>query len=350
MTLIALLACIPDKPEGDTASTEPQETGDPSTDDTGDGGDSGEAASDPDLAWEIRGDWEGATLTMHAIDLGADDLTFGAELAGVEVTGSRVELELGAPTDLQEDPKLGVKLGVYVGALHDDDDGDGSFDEGEALRGVSTVWAVYVEGDPGGLGKLGVVEGWNALLADVSGKGGAEDFELYDPLAIPIETNLAVNETLLIEGEVVKTAPNQGLVLAPYVLFDGGSVQAYLYDEPMGTSFSIALDGEPPADHQAMNVDFGAVVGMEVPLLYADNNGDGAYNEGDYPSSYVCDGGLPIYAVWMPAVTDLITGWSYGYWGMQPGWIGMKQSGKDDVAFVTGDLTGLHTGDCPLAP
>jgi hypothetical protein len=306
----------------------PADTGDDPVDDTGDTERGDTDTTPPDLVFALGGDWSGTTLTLTWFDLtsfGSDVLVTGGVLYSGAVTEETPGVSVGTPpeADRQEiDPTgaPGLRLAMYLPALHVDTDGDGVRSGEEAWAGVGGWWVMYVEGTvPADFEVPGLVPGWNSVHLRVN-----EDVppDVADVSAVPLTTNLAVQSPITLGGTWTAAGDlsGYGLVTIPGPFFSGGTVDAYLVDGPLADPWGITLDGEPPADHVTAFEWLGGDGALEVPVAYLDNDHDGAFGAGDEPRYGACSDGVPVGAIWLYPFTDLALGWQLAMQGYTAGW------------------------------
>ena len=129
-------------------------------------------------------------------------------------------------------------------------------------------------------------------------------------------------------------------------MFEGGSVDTYVYDGPLDDPWSVTLDGAPDADHFAEleGVGLGA---LEVPIAYTDSDGSGGYTSPDPLAFPACSDGVVAGLVYLPGITDLMTGWSLTLQGVGSGWVGLTLADSGGALLSDAQLQDLALdGSC----
>lgn len=325
-------------------------------DDTGDtSNDSADDTADdvpPDFTFALSGDWAGSTLTLTWLDftsLGSEQIELGAAGYSAPVEDDSTGVPFGVPpeADMQEidpDNAPGMKLAGYLPGLHLDADGDGLQSGDEPYTGVGLAWPVYVSGTiPSDFADMGLVEGWNALefLPD-----GALPVT-RDITAIPLDASLAERTSITVGGSYTGE-DGASVVFVSSLLFEGGTVDAFLYDGALSDPWSVTLDGPPDADHFSELEGVG-MAALEVPIAYMDSDGSGGFTDRDTPLYAACADGLPVGLLYLPGITDLLTGWSLTVQGVGSGWVGMSLADSGGVVLTDPQLQDLAMDDsCTL--
>lgn len=333
---MVLMACSGVKEQADTGGSggldsgpiQDTETGEPG--ETGESGETGGAGDgEPDLIFEVSGATAGLGLSLFWLD--PSSLSSGAPALGEALASVRAEastaLDLPPPPEsalVVVDPSNapGLSAAFYVPGLFEDADGDGAPGADEPWTGVGLVWPVYLSGPlPTDMLMQGFSEGWNALRFT----SGSAEPEILDPLAIPISQNQLPTETLTLGGAWTGAVGPEGygLFAAPYPLFFGEAVDAFLADGPASAGWSMTFSGAPPEDHLAILDFLGVEGGLEVPLAYADADGSGSFTAGDAPVFAACLDGAPVGALWLPPPTDLSLALTLSMQGLAPGWLAL---------------------------
>ena len=321
----ALMACESGNGETGTDGADSGDTGagadTADSADSGDTGDTEDTAPEPDLSFELSGEFDRTMLTLTWLDptsLGSDTLVFGEVLSSTPITGTPQRLNPPAPEAsalFEIDPVNypGLLLAFYVPAL---------VNEYGLFVGAGTTWPAYVTGSiPSELGMAGIHEGWNAL--DIS--GGEADPEFADPLAIPL---MGASAGVAVAGTYAGQTEGFGLTLLSYPTLTAGTQVDPLFDAAATTDWMIRVGDKPPADHLAY-LDFAGVEGaLEVPVSYADADASGAYNEGDTLMWPACEAGIAVGLLWVPGLPDLGAALSLAISGGTTGWVPIRLGGE----------------------
>ncbi len=291
-----------------------------------------------DFTFFLEGDYEGSSLTLTWIDfasLNTGSPVLGEPHAFGAVESDAVDVAFGIPdtADLQEiDPETapGLLLAGYIPGLHLDSDGDGQLSDGETYVGVGVSWPIYITGDiPPEYIDYGMVEGWNALdLTTPEGQPATDDIT-----GIPLDAALGERTSVTFGGSFIG-ADDPGIVMVPFTAFEGGSVDELIYDGPLDDPWSVTLDQIPPEDHFEELEGLGTAA-LEVPIAYSDTNRSGGYNDGDTPLYPACHDGLSVGLLYLPAITDLLTGWSLTIQGVGAGWLAITLGDENGGAVLT---------------
>jgi hypothetical protein len=318
------------------------------------GTDTAKPAADA-LSFDIEGAWEGTGLSLTAVEPGVDvdDVDSGIVFFEGAVTGATVGIDPGeVPAEhLIEDEEL--TLALYLPALFDDANANGTHDEGEVMLGLSRHWPLWIEGDPPTeYADLGLVAGWNAIELEVDEENDfAGDFTVRDPLAIPLADSLRSVEEMTLGGTYAGTQPmaDQRLTLAPHaVVFTGDDVvhAEPLYDEPLSDPWTITVSGEPPQSHQ-FDVD-GLMRAVDYPVTYVDADGSGGPSAGEALVNMACVGTGFVSVSWDAPPTTVAMAANYEYLfsriGVLPGW-SASVTDTDPVetrGLEAAELTGLE--------
>ena len=135
-----------------------------------------------------------------------------------------------------------------------------------------------------------------------------EDDEPYFEAAenIPISPTVGMNADLQVGGTSELVGDDLRLIVAPFVLFDMGNVSP-LVDQELTPSWEIVHTGEPPAEHFWSDEEMGFRFAYELPFVYQDLNGSGAFDQ-DLPAdetvSSVCYMGSSVYFVYYGQATS----------------------------------------------
>ncbi len=305
-----------------------------------------------DFTFQISGDWEGSTLTLTWVDFTSLSSGFPA-VGAVEYShvlgGVTPGVPFGEPpeADLQEvDPANapGLMFAGYIPGLHLDSDGDGVESAPEPYVGVGLAWPVYVSGViPSGYTDLGVVAGWNAIEFVPDSAVPV----IHDIHAIPLHAGLAERTSITVGGSYGGD-PGASVVFVPSTTFQGGTVEAFVYDSEVSDPWSVTLDGAPPPDHFS-ELDGVGMAALEVPIAYVDQDGSGGFTDRDAPLYPACSGGVPAGLLYLPGVTDLLTAWSLSVQGVGTGWVGLTLGDSGGAVLTDDELQDLAMdGSCTL--
>lgn len=306
-------------------------------DDTGDTADDTADDVPPDFTFALTGDWPGSTLTLTWLDftsLGSEQPQLGAVAYSALVEDDSTGVPFGVPpeADMQEidpDNAPGMMLAGYLPGLHLDADGDGLQSGDETYAGVGLAWPIYVTGTiPTDFADMGFVEGWNALEFVPDGALPVP----HDITAIPLAADLAVRTSITVGGSYTGEE-GASVVFVSSLLFEGETVDAFIYDGALSDPWSVTLDGPPDADHFSELEGVG-MAALEVPIAYMDSDGSGGFTDHDTPLYAACSGGLPVGLLYLPGITDLLTGWSLTLQGVGSGWVAMSLADSGGVVLT----------------
>lgn len=333
-SLVLLLACEPGKVGEDDSGGEADADTDSDSDSDTDSDSDGDTDSDTDvdgeadLAFDLSGEWSGSTLTLTWVDpssLESERWELGETLASKPATADRVELVAGEPPPDElveiDSSAPGLTGALYAAALHIDVDDDGELHD-EPLRGAGRYFALYLDGPiPPDFAALGLVSGWNGVAFT------DDSVETVDALSIPLEASLVPVESITIGGTAAGLgAADARLTFVPYVMFDGGSVDAYLADEPLDETWSLTVTGAPEADHWGPIEGFPEDAAMEFPIAYDDLDGSEGFTSADAPVAATCYDGTAVSLLYLDVPTDLQIGYLLTIYGIHVGWTALSVS------------------------
>ncbi len=307
---IALFGCG-DKDDGGAAEADADTDTDTDTDTDSDTDADTDSDTDADadadtVTFALDGDWEDTWLTLSLVGRDGDGILLGDTVSTDPAIDAEMVISLPAieESDLDVDEESGTGIATYVAALHDDLDGEGLPEPGEAVAAVSEVWLVFVnEPDEGWLDR-GYSEGWNAVGAIIGGPEAEEVF--YELDAVPLPTNMRPVEEVTLSGTYDADSPDIAslrIALIPQVMAEGQEVEALLLDEELSTPFEIALSGAPPDDHMAESG--GPSAALESPLVYDDGDASGSFTDGDGAVFGICSDDRPVLLRYSPEVTEI---------------------------------------------
>jgi hypothetical protein len=214
-------------------------------------------------------------------------------------------------------------MALYVPALHIDTDGDGLPQNGESYTAVGMTWAVFITGEiPESFGKLGVQEGWNAIIVSKH-----DDPEFGDPVNISMPVNLAPNLELVAGGALSFDPDGMRVMLISGQTFTGGTSLGPLLDAPLTDPWELILSGPPAAERFYEIPEMGMTAAVEVPLSYADTDNSGDFDETVDQALYgACSDGSMVGFLWLPPPTDLHAAFAVAQLGTGTGWMGVSLS------------------------
>ncbi|GDX80554.1 hypothetical protein LBMAG42_23650 [Deltaproteobacteria bacterium] len=305
------------------------------TEETGDTGDSADtadtedtAADEPNLAWDVTGDIEDLSFSLVSLDV-THDFAMADILVEAEAS-ERIEVYAPPPDDqlVQVDGVPGMYYAFFIGGLHEDD-GDGRWDPDETWLGAASQMSVYIDGIvPPEVVDLGLHLGWNALIL-----GGESDIVVGDPMAQPL--SIAFTDTLTVGGTFDDTvAETDWVTTVSFALFSGIDAPALDDTDLEGGSWTLTLDGEPPASHF---VDVDANGSLEAPELFLayTENGEGWFDPNvDTPLGFACVDGLPLVGWWIAPSTNITDILFMGQSTVSLGWNALAIAG-DEPVFLT---------------
>ncbi len=304
-----------------------------------------------EVTFIIDGEWEGTGIALHIAEFGEEELSLGRTHSGSAVGGASHTMWPDPPEEDELQPIDGypdVQIAFNLATQHDDTNGDGVPDEGEVYVGTTTALLTWFEGEvPTDFAVMGIVSGWNAL--DMS-EGEGEFPEVIDTNAIPMDA-IPHNDSITIGGTADEGYRGR-LTLLPAIAFEGGEVEEFLYDEELGATWEIALDGGPPEDHLSEGEGGGGYMAYEVPLAYEDTDHSGGVSEGDGGFAFACDGDNTAALLWIPQSDDPLTAWSSLAYGFGTGWTALSippDEAEEPTVMAEEDLGGLSIdGNCTL--
>lgn len=310
---------------GDTEDT--ADTGDSA--DTGDTGDSADTSDEePNLAWDVEGDTEGMAFSLVSLDI-TNDFAMADIVAEAEAS-ERIELYAAPPDDqlLPVADAPGMYYAFFVGGLHDDD-GDGKWDPDEQWYGASSQMSVYIDGIvPVEVINMGLHLGWNALIL-----GGEGDLVVGDPMGQPL--SIAYRDSVTVGGTHDATvADTDWVTTLSFALFSGVDAPAMDDTDLESGTWSLTLEGEPPASHF---VDVDADGSLEAPELFLayTENGEGWFDPNvDTPLGFACVDGLPLVGWWIAPSTNITDILFVGQSDVALGWNALAIDG-DQPVFLT---------------
>ncbi len=355
MFFFPLLACettpvVDDKVLPDTGETGIEnidDTNDTSVD-TGRDDSASETGDEPDemLRWEVTGSLEGTAFSLVHLqfpETDDGDLAMGAVWVEAAAAAS-----ISLPADVPPDDFFqasggGLSVAVFVGALHEDD-GDDRWEATEGWVAASTDWVAYLDGPvPPELLAMGLVSGWNAL------EFHGESFVVGDTTAMPI--SVALNESLVIGGTYDHTITHEDRVVAlPATVFGGLPVTSVMDDVAVGAdgTWSVTLDGAPPADHYADVDGNGEQEAVELPVAYVDNDSSLAYSSGDRIVAAACVGDVPVGGWWLEPPVNIISLVSITAQGLTLGWVPVLLADGGGVVSEAEAASTVLSTDCGI--
>ncbi|MCB9780486.1 MAG: hypothetical protein H6742_18110 [Alphaproteobacteria bacterium] len=251
---------------GDTTDT---------TDGGADSGDPGDLTATATLL--LSGITEGQAVALVPVTVEKDgaDPTFWPPVQVVEASTS-VVVRVAPPDEtylrVVDDSMPDFRIALYLPARFADLDGDLEHDDDEPWTGIGGTWLAFVEPPVPGSLKPYIDPGWNAFNVDL-----ASDTPFWPANidAVNVPDNLVPLDTLSLGGTwgaSVSPGETTRLAVVPPVIADH-AVDALLYDEPVGASFSLTIDGPPPADHYGDLDGTGRLQAGEYLLVYDDTDG-----------------------------------------------------------------------------
>ncbi len=116
-------------------------------------------------------------------------------------------------------------------------------------------------------------------------------------------------------------------------------------DEAAG-DLQHAVEGEL-IDDRLLDLGIGVDIGIELPLLYTDGDGDYALGEDDDIRAWACWDGETVGFFYLPYIPDPVLAYIWPKMGLHPGWNGVLTSA--DLQFVDQDTLAALTfsdSDC----
>jgi len=282
--------------------------------------------SDADIGFVLDEDWDGHVLSITWLSdslSGDGSVATGAQLASTEISGRDVLMSLPQPdgvdlVEIDPDGAPGMLIAMYTATIHDDEDGDGTHDEGERIVSVGMWLPTWVQGDiPAEYQVLGTVPGWNAL--DTSTMFGVID---VDPniLTMTMTSNMEVQEALEIKGRVTEELADHGRITLKPILSDGDAIDALLDDQPLDTTWSLNVSGSPPSSHENDTLPCSKGNSAQLPTAYKDLDGSESFGSGDDEFSNTCHGDQPAVLIWAHEPDGVDQAMSLALNQLQPGW------------------------------
>ena len=297
------------------------------------------------VTFVLDGDFDNTGIAFTFAEIGDEGIAGGETDSGTVVTGSTQTVTPDRPTgdELQEiDEVPGLYISFHVADWHEDD-GNGDWDEGEAIVGISEAYLTWIEGEiPAEFELLGMQAGWNALVFEE----GSDFPTPIDTDAIPMSRNVAVNDSVTLGGSSDYT---DRLALVPFTAFEGGDIDELLYDDELDSAWEITVTGDPPESHQV--VEETATYSLQLPLAYADSNESGGPDDGDTLQSTACLDGLVVGAMWVAPPSHPIDAFIAAFQGYSFGWNAVQFTEEEGAPTVLdgSDATSLAIdGSCNL--
>ncbi len=292
---------------------------------------------DADLTFEIEGGIDSTVLTLNWFSPGPGEPAFDhPPLAALAVTSSSQGVAVTEPpsTDLVElDPKQwpGFQVAMYLPALHEDLDADRHHDEVEFWVGVGQVFPTWVAGTiPAEFSKMGLVEGWNAVLPGLS--GFETDATLYPVTGIPLAAHLWPGLPITFGGTVeIAGDPSQmGLVALDMANWKNLLAESF----PLTDPWALTMDERYPEDSVVWS-EYDVGVGSGLLAALTDVDGSGGYSTKDMLAGWICNDFELIGIGWVEPPTDLFAAWYtdllMGFAGWAPVTIDLYAGGFEPV-------------------
>lgn len=346
LVILFLAACEPKQlvvdfeDSGMDVDTDIEDVGDDSGDDSGvdtaeDTADEGEVGLEGTMTFVVDG---ASDATAVGVTLMLEDFTvLGDFVGGATLDGLTATVDLAGPRidDLVASPDTpGLSYGFALPFAFVDEDGDATHDEGEFVRGIGAVWAVYLHNIPPEWGAYGYVEGWNAIdTVD-------EALVFGDvPLALIAEgpSTLSIGGTVAYEVD-----DGSRLAVLPSTAFSGFFNGDYLHDEALTDPWTVFVDGAPDADHLTDLTGSGVYGTIEVPIAYADD-GDATLEEAEILGA-ACVGDQAAAMLWVDWPMDPLVAWFLVTNGLTPGWYPVSFQGDDMSMLDEADAAALEIG------
>jgi hypothetical protein len=292
--------------------------GDTDTDTDADTDADADADAEPDLVFNGEGVLVGKTLTLVGGDpaflTGVDgaEPSFGASIATVLCTEDPCGVVLGdVPEDqLLEDPNNeDYFFAMFVPAIFDDDNDNGTLDEDEYYAGVGLSFGLYATGSiPEREEGAGVIEGWNVFERHYDNTESVYG----DPADVPIGDQLELDEEITIGGSFTNVGVGMIITLFPMVM--GGDMAPdsppdFLVQELGSDPWEISLDARPGDEHFAPDPSLGLDLAYELPLAFLEVDGvDGYDPAADTAIGQACTPAEPpaiAALVYIPPITEI---------------------------------------------
>jgi hypothetical protein len=336
--LVWLLACG----DKETETAEPVEETDTDTD------------SEPttDVTFSLTGS-EGMKIGLahiifpeEAVDT-ADQQDEGPEFTGSMVVSSELSTEstftigVETPDDSQLfeiNSEEEARLGLWAPFLFQDSNGDDAFTEGETITGFSMNWLVYSTLD---VPEFNITQGWGAIEMTFT----EEPPTSVDLENVPLDANLTVVDSVTIGGSFDTALGDKRIAFVPIEANDASQVVAVV-DEVATNPWTVTFSGAPPESHYNDGEDEFQMA-MEIPLVYEDVNGNGAFEIEDMMDessvSTVCYDGMggmtpqSIVAVYSSPPTDFRAAMYLRMYNLGCGWSIMINTDSDPIFLSSQD-------------
>ena len=345
---LALLGCPPVGDKDDTAPPDGDTDTDTDTDTDADGDTDADSDADSDtdvdltdLTFTIEGDFDGTALSLTWFTMGDEVFEVRDTIGAASVESATVTLGVPVPDPsdmvmLDEDvPEMTGAL--YMPALHVDDDGNAEHDDGEMYVAAGPTWVAYLQGVTPEYEHIGFQNGWNSILVDLGGSGGAPEVgSIHD---IPVEASMWPREEITFGGDSDGSVTSEDLryAVTSYAWFHSPSLD-HSYDEALpladdGT-WSVTLSGAPESDH-FIEVDwYDEPIGIELGIAYLDFDGTGDFGVRDTKIGYPCYNMQYVMMLYLPGFTTLEYAIMMQMQGMSAGWLPMAGIDAAEPTFL----------------
>lgn len=308
-TWLVLAGCATSAPDSadDTADSDTGDTGPDTGGDTGDSDTGGGADTGPDgvadVAASVHGELDGLVLSVALVN---EQLSVMMALFGETPVSSTTELDLPYVDDVFLTDAGKYQYGLFVLAAHRDADGDDRWDEGETFVATCPELLVYLRGElTNDFVHVGFVEGWNAVRTEDGPS------VVVDPLDLDIDVRSV--DTLTLSGTFdASIAPTDRVATLALQGLDGGESDPLADRSLTDGTWSITLDGPPPASHLDDLYGIGSTQALEFFAAYTDVEPDGAFGPTDTLLGLGCVGEDIAAAWWVEPFADPVAMYSIG--------------------------------------
>ena len=293
-----------------TATDTGADTGADTGVDTGeieDAEDVGEVRNDLQVAVRFAGEAEpgwrvGAFLTHYeeASGIGGGIVPlFRHEYVSVPLDDSSVILTIEEPDQESVGEIIeGASGAGWLIAIYDDREGNGRYDEGDPIEGISTTLVLYPEEDIETEDHLFQGQEWTAIDKE---KG-------FDWLTVDLEEELTVDPMTLRRGLAMKGTIDEAMLASVTHIgsvVQGGNVADHPpISQPLTTStWELEVQGALDSRrHQESSS--GGPIFSEIPVVYEALDGDGVLEESDQIRGSLCHEGSSVYLIYVEEILD----------------------------------------------
>ena len=224
----------------------------------------------------------------------------------------------------------GRSIAVYVVAVRTEDP------IGEVWRGVSEnllLWSTEAVPEDD------ILEGWNFF--------NPKDSEILAAGPLSLGSNLNPIDVLSFGGSLDSKAAATELrgTLIPLNKNSTATKKIAVWDETLGSEWSVDLTERPPANHFYFVDGMGIDCAGELPAAYVDVDGDKSYDETFDVFSYsTCIDEDVVAAYYWDVVRDVEVAVQFMLAEWRPGWVLVRTEVESDILVSEDDLSRLYMG------